>query len=249
MIDVHAHMCWESYGKDIEEIILRCKQELAGVVASSARYEEGLKVLSLAEKHPNFIFPSIGFHPVEGGDNPGRIMKMIMSNKERIVGIGEVGLDYHWEKDPEKRKIQRERFSKFIDLAEKLSKPLVIHSWDAERECFDMVKDSDVKCVFHCFGGKRDLAREISSKGFYISISTMVLSSKNVRKVAKDVPMNRLLLETDSPFLSPNKNERNYPWNIKLSAEKIAGLRKISKEDVLEAAKRNAIEVFNLKIS
>ncbi len=165
--------------------------------------------------------------------------------------MGEVGLDYHWEKDPEKHEIQKEIFSKFIELAKYLGKPLVIHSWGAERDVYEMVKDSGLKCIFHCFGGKRDLAKEIFSKGFYISISTMVLFSKNVRKVAKDIPMNRLLLETDSPFLSPDKDKdpRNYPWNIKLAAEKIAELRKIPKEEVLESAKRNAIEVFDLKIS
>jgi TatD DNase family protein len=249
MIDVHAHMCWESYEKDLDNIIARCKKELAGVIASSARYDEGVKVLSLAEKHPNFIFPSIGFHPVEGGKDPERIMELIKENEDRIVGVGEVGLDYHWEKDQEKREIQKETFSKFIDLAVKIKKPLVIHSWDAERDAFEMVRDSEARCVFHCFSGKRDLAKEIFSRGFCISISTMVLFSKNVRKVAKDIPMDKLLLETDSPFLSPDRkrDERNYPWNIKLAAEKIAEIRKITKEEVLEAAKMNAVGVFNLK--
>jgi TatD DNase family protein len=251
MIDIHAHMCWKSYEKDLDKIIATCKQEIEGVIASSARYEEGVKVLSLAEKHPNFIFPSIGFHPVEGGNDPERIMELIKGNRDRIVGVGEVGLDYHWEKDPKKHEIQRETFSKFINLAEKIKKPLVIHSWDAERDAFEMVKDSEARCIFHCFGGKRDLADEILSRGFYISISTMVLFSKNVRKIARFLPLDRLLLETDSPFLSPDKekDERNYPWNIKLAAEKIAEMRKIKKEEVLEAAKRNAVGVFNLKTS
>lgn len=250
MIDIHAHMCWKSYEKDLDQVIAKCKKEIAGVVASSARYDEGLKVLSLAEKHPNFIFPSIGFHPVEGGNDPERIMELIKENKDRIVGVGEVGLDYHWEKDPKKWEIQKERFSKFIEVARELKKPLVIHSWDAERDVYEMVKYSGVKCVFHCFGGKRDLAKEIFSKGFYISISTMVLFSKNIRKVAKDIPMEKLLLETDSPFLSPDKekDKRNYPWNIKLAAEKVGEIKGISREEVLESAKRNAIEVFNLKI-
>jgi len=250
MIDIHAHLCWKSYDKDLDKIIAKCREELSGVIASSARYDEGLKVLSLAEKHPGFIFPSIGFHPVEGGKNPENIMELINENKDKIVSVGEVGLDYHWEKDTEKHKKQKETFSKFIELAKSLKKPLVLHSWDAERDVYDIVKDSGIECVFHCFGGKRDLANEIFSKGFYISISTMVLFSKNVRKVAKDTPMDKLLLETDSPFLSPDreKDPRNYPWNIKLAAEKVAEIRKIPKEEVLEAAKRNAIEVFNLKI-
>lgn len=251
MIDIHAHLCFGDYDRDMDQVIAKCKEELAGVIVSSARYDEGLKVLSLASKHPGFLFPTLGFHPTEGGKDPEKIIELIKSNSEKIVGVGEVGMDYHWEKDKEKQKIQNERFSKFIELAEKLSKPLVIHSWDAENECFEIVKDSNVKVIFHCFSGGRDLAKEIISKGFYISISTMVLFSKNIRKIAKDVPLSRLLLETDSPFLSPNKEEdpRNYPWNIKFSAEKIAEIKGILKDEVLEKAKENAIRIFDLKIA
>ena len=251
MIDIHAHMCWKSYDKDLDEIIAKCKQEIVGVIASSARYDEGFKVLELADKNPKFIFPSLGFHPTEGGNDPERIMNLIRDNSDKIVAVGEVGLDYHWEKDPNKRSIQKERFSKFIDLAKSLKKPLVLHSWDAERNVFEMVKDSNVRAVFHCFSGKRDLANEIFSSGFYISISTMVLFSKNVRKVAKDLPMDKLLLETDSPFLSPDKEKdpRNYPWNIKLAAEKVAEIKKTTTNDILEKAKANAIRLFDLKIA
>lgn len=251
MIDIHAHLCFGDYDKDMDSIIARCKKELSGVIVGSARYDEGLKALSLARKHPGFLFPTIGFHPTEGGKDPEKIIELIKSNSEKIVGVGEVGLDYHWEKYPEKHKIQKERFSKFIELAESLKKPLVIHSWDAERDCFEMVRDSGLKAVFHCFSGKRDLANEIISNGFYISISTQVLFSKNIRKIAKDILLDKLLLETDSPFLSPNKEQdpRNYPWNIKLSAEKISEIKGISKEEILMRAKDNAIEVFDLKIA
>ena len=224
---------------------------MAGVIVSSARYDEGVKTLELCSKHPGFLFPTIGFHPTEGGKDPEKIIELIKSNSERIVGVGEVGLDYHWEKEPEKHKIQKERFSKFIELAESLKKPIVIHSWDAERDCFEMVKNSKVNAVFHCFSGKRDLANEIISNGFHISISTQVLFSKNTRKIAKDIPLDKLLLETDSPFLSPDKEKdpRNYPWNIKLSAKKISEIKRISEEEVLMRAKNNAVKVFNLKIA
>lgn len=250
MIDVHAHLCFGDYDKDIDKILDRCKRELSAVIVSSARYDEGLRVMDMAGKHPGFLFPTLGFHPVEGGKNPESIIELIKSNRERIVGVGEVGMDYHWEKDAEKRRNQEDIFSDFIELAEKLKKPLVIHSWDAERECFGMLRDVKVPVVFHCFSGKRDLAKEIVSSGFQISISTMVLFSKNVRKIAKDIPLDKFLLETDSPFLSPDKDKdpRNYPWNIKLAAEKIAEIKGTSKEEILRRAKENAIGVFDLKI-
>lgn len=249
MIDVHAHMCWKSYKKDMDRIMARCRMELSGVVASSARYLEGLEVLSLAESNPGFIFPSLGYHPTEGTEFL-KTLDLIKENAGRIVSVGEVGLDHHWEKDERKREEQKRRFSEFIRLAHEIKKPLVLHSWDAERECFEMVGDSEEPVVFHCFSGGRDLAKEIVARGFYISVSTMVLFSKGVRKIARDTPLESMLLETDSPFLPPDreKDPRNYPWNIKLSAGKIAELKKTTKERVLEAAEENASRVFDLKI-
>jgi TatD DNase family protein len=250
MIDIHAHLCFGDYDKDMDQVISKCKQELSAVIVGSARYDEGLKVLALAKKYPKFLFPTLGYHPVEGGNEPEKIMQLIKSNSKKIVGIGEVGLDYHWEKDIKKQEAQKEIFSKFIEMAKKLKKPLVIHSWGAESECFETVKDLDVAVVFHCFSGTRELAKEIVARGFYISVSTMVLFSKNIRKIARDTPLDNILLETDSPFLSPNKEQdrRNYPWNIKLSAKKIAELKRLDAADILQKAKENAIHVFGLKI-
>jgi TatD DNase family protein len=235
----------------MDRIIARCREELAAVIVGTARYDEGIKALGLAEKNSGFIFPTLGYHPVEGGKDPEKIVSLIKGNREKIVGIGEVGLDHHWEKDAQKREAQRHVFSRFIELAVKLKKPLVIHSWDAESECFEMVKDSGVEAVFHCFSGTRELAKEIAAQGFYVSISTMVLFSKGVRKVAKDTPLESLLLETDSPFLSPNKEQdkRNYPWNIKLSAAKIAEMKRVGTNEILENARENAARVFGLRIA
>jgi TatD DNase family protein len=249
MIDIHAHLCFGDYDNDMDYIINRCRQELYAVIVGTARYDEGVKALSLAKKYPHFIFPTLGFHPTEGGNDVDRIYYLIKANKDKIAGIGEVGLDYHWEKSPAKHISQKKIFSNFIDIAEKLKKPLVIHSWDAESECFEMVKGVTVDVVFHCFSGTRELAQDIIRQGFYISVSTMVLFSKNIRKIARDMPLDRLLLETDSPFLSPNKEQdpRNYPWNIKLSAEKIATIKGITKNEVLEKAKENAVKVFRLE--
>ncbi len=231
-------------------MIAKCREELAGVIVSSARYDESVKVIETCDKHPGFLFPTLGFHPTEGTDYEG-VMELIKENESKIVGVGEVGLDYHWEKNPSKREAQKEIFQKFIDLAKSFRKPLVIHSWDAERECYEMVRESGLVCVFHCFSGSRELAEEIvKNKDFFISISTQVLFSKNNRKVAKIVPIDQLLLETDAPFLSPNKetDRRNYPWNIKLSAKKISELKFIPVEELLESAKKNAVRVFDLKI-
>ena len=183
----------------------------------------------------------------EGGEDYNSVISLIRKNKDRIAAVGEVGLDYHWEKDINKRQQQKIVFGKFIDLAKELKKPLVIHSWDAEWDCFDMVKNSGLKCVFHCFSGPLDLAKEIIDAGFHISISTHIVFSKHHRKLAKIIPIERLLLETDSPFLDPNR-EKNFPWNIKLSAEKIARIKHLTSEEVLKKAEENAVKFFGLNI-
>ncbi|HDD46568.1 MAG TPA: TatD family deoxyribonuclease [Candidatus Aenigmarchaeota archaeon] len=248
MIDIHAHLCFPDFEDDREVIIEKCKQELLGVVIGTARYDEALCALKLSKRHAGFLFPTIGLHPTEDFSQVDRIIRLVHDNRESIVGIGEVGMDYHWVKDEIKRKEQAKIFSKFIALAEELEKPLVLHTWDAEEECFNMIKDKPVSAIFHCFNGKRDLAERIIDNGFYISISTQVLFSKNVRKIAKMLPSNRILLETDSPFLAPNKelDKRNYPWNIKLAARKIAELRHASEDEILAHALRNAKKVFNI---
>lgn len=246
MIDIHCHLCYPQGYENPEEIVEKAKEEgMKGIIASSARFDEGLRVLDLAKKYPDFIFPTLGYHPTEGTELE-KTLELIKKHRDKIVGVGEVGLDYHWEKNQEKIEKQKDVFGKFISLAKGLGLPLVIHSWDAERDCFEMVKDSGVKCVFHCFSGSLDLAQEIIDSSFFISISTQICFSKHHKKLAKLVPLENLLLETDAPWLSPNRGEKNYPWNIRCSAEKISKLKGIPAEQVLEIAWENARRVFGL---
>jgi TatD DNase family protein len=261
MIDIHAHLCFPDFRKDREKVAAECGREMDAVVVSSARYEEGLCALELSGKHRK-LFLTLGYHPVEGGPDPGKIMELIRKNRDSIVGVGEVGLDYHWEKDPQKRERQEAVFSDFISLAEELQKPLIIHSWDAEPDCFGMVKHLDIPVIFHCYSGSRELAGEILKKKFYISFSTQVLFSKAHRKLAKLVPLEQMTLETDAPFLSPygylrQKGEegrlkpgfdpqKNYPWNVRFSAEKIAEIKRTSAEEVIGKTAENAKRIFRL---
>ena len=246
MIDVHAHLCLPEFQKDIEDVIEKAREEIDGIIVSSARLDEGKRVLELAARHPGFLFATLGYHPTEGTDHEG-VLRLIDQNRDNIVGIGESGLDYHWESDLRKRDQQKVIFREFIAASQKHRLPLVIHSWDAEPDCFAMVRDSRVKCIFHCFSGTPELARQIVDQGFFVSISTNVCMSKKLRGIAKAVPLESLLLETDSPFLDPER-KRNVPWNIKLSAEKIAAEKGVTKEKVLTSAKENAIRAFNLKL-
>ncbi|MCX6814910.1 MAG: TatD family hydrolase [Candidatus Aenigmarchaeota archaeon] len=246
MIDIHAHLCFPQFEKEIDKVVERAKEEIDGVIVSSASFDEGKKVLELVKKYPGFLFATLGYHPTEGTDYEG-VLNLIEQNHDKIVGVGEAGLDYHWEEDLKKRDQQKLIFVKFISAAERYRLPLVIHSWDAEPDCFNMVNSRKISCIFHCYSGSIDLAKSIIERGFYISMSTQICFSKHHRKLIKSIPLENLLLETDSPFLGPERHT-NMPWNIKLSADKIATEKGISKESVLTAAKENAIKAFNLKL-
>lgn len=262
MIDIHAHLCFESFANEKEKVALECMRSMDAVIVGTARYDECVCALDLCSRHEK-LFPTLGYHPAEGGSNVDGIMELARKRRKDIVGIGEVGLDYHWVKDEEKRKEQRRIFSDFIALAEELGKPIVIHSWDAEEECFDMVKGTSVPVVFHCYSGSRQLAEKILSKGFKISMSTHVLFSKDHRKLARDVPLSGMVLETDAPFLSPYNYlrskgqehllkagfdpQKNYPWNIEFSAKKIAEIKGVAEEDVIDKTSENAKKIFGMK--
>lgn len=248
MIDSHAHLCYPTFDKDRDWVIEECKKKLKAVIASSARYDESLRVLELCKKHDGFLYATIGCHPTELQDAE-KVLELIRTNKSRIAGIGEAGLDYHWVKEPKKRLEQKAAFEKFISLAEELNLPLVIHSWDAEEDCFQMVRERDVVAVFHCYSGSREIEKEIIRKGHMVSVSTQVCFSKDHRKIARDLSLENLLLETDSPFLSPVKTEeekRNFPWNIRFAAERVAREKGIKIEKVLEAAEGNARRIFRI---
>ena len=263
MVDVHAHLCFDTLAQERERVAAACEAEMAAVIVGSARYDEGLCALGLASRHKR-LFPTIGYHPVEGGTGVDDIIRLARKSSRGIVGIGEVGLDHHWEKDPARRLAQKKVFSRFISLASELGKPLVIRSWDAEAECFEMVRDVDVPVVFHCYSGPRELATQIIGCGFYISFSTQVLFSKSSRKLARDVPLDRMVLETDSPFLSPYgylrakghedllkpgfDPEKNYPWNVRFSAEKIAEIKGVGIADVISRTAGNASRIFGLQV-
>jgi TatD DNase family protein len=263
MIDIHAHLCFDDFEGVREKVAAECAREMKAVIVGTARHDEAVCALGLCARHGN-LFPTLGYHPVEGGPGPERIMELAGKNADRIVGIGEVGLDYHWEKNAAKRKLQKAVFSKFIELAEGLGKPLVIHSWDAEEDCFKMVKDAGIPVIFHCYSGSGELAQRILGKGFFISFSTQVLFSKAHRKLAKAVPLSQMTLETDAPFLSPYNYLRakgregllkegfdpnaNYPWNVRFSAEKIAEIKKVAVSEVLERTTSNAVKVFGLEV-
>ena len=257
IIDIHCHLTFKEYDADREHVIADAKQVLNGVVISGVEQEDGKKALALAAQHQGFVFVTLGLHPVHVEDKTDqeieRYAEFISAHKQNIVGIGEVGLDYHWVRDPRKLERTREVFVEFLGLAKELKMPAVLHlrgtGSEAIEEGLKIVLDEDVKqAVFHCFTGKPQVAEMICEEGYYVSLPTTIPRSKSMRKVAKRIPLSQLLTETDAPYLSPDDEERNTPQNVSVVYSEIARQRKVKVETVDNAIERNFERVFGVKI-
>jgi TatD DNase family protein len=257
MIDVHCHLEQKDYDNDRDEIIEKCKKELKAVITSCAHPRDFDLTLNLVEKYKNFVFATAGVHPEyikEVSEKEiDEFIERIKQNKDNLVAIGECGLDFFWVREPEWQQKQKELFIRFIELAKELRKPLVIHSRDAYEETIKILEQEGAREVdMHMFGDHH-LAKRIVDNGWFISINTIILKSKSHKKIARDCPLDRLMLETDAPWLSPKKllegiEEKNDPTSIKIVAEKIAEIKRMSFEEVWKKCGENAIKFFNLPL-
>lgn len=249
MIDAHCHLEQKDYDADREEVISRCKELLKAVVFSCVSPKDFQKSLEIVSKYPGFVFLTAGFHPEYIKEFSEKEIEdyfsLIRQNKSRIVGIGECGLDYHWIKEEDWREKQKELFIRHINLAKELELPLVIHSRDAEEECLDILEKQKVGRVLMHFFSDKDLVERAVKDGYFISINTLVLQSKSIRKIMKKTPLEQLMTETDAPWLGFGK--RNEPIAVKQVIEKISELEKIPVENIDEATTKNAVEFFGLK--
>jgi len=247
MIDVHCHLEQKEYDKDREEVIARCKKELKAVITCCAHPDDFDITMDMVRKHRGFVYASVGIHPeyIKDLDQEQieRFIGIIEQSKDDIVAIGEIGLDYYWIKEDYWREKQKELFSRLIELAKKLKMPVVIHARDAFQDAIEILEQHDAKHVcMHMFGANH-LVKRIIDNGWYVSLNLILRRSKKHKKVARDMPLERLLLETDSPWLG---NGRNEPLSIKEVASLIAGIKKIEFTDVWKQCGKNAIELFKL---
>jgi len=248
MIDSHCHLEQKDYDPDREEVILNCKKELKAVVTCCAHMRDFNKSLEIIKKYPNFVFLTAGFHPEYISEVPenkiNKYFEELAKNKKYLVGIGECGMDYHWVKEPEWREKQKELFVKHINLAKELNLPLVIHSRDAEKECLEILKEQKAKRVLLHYFSDKDLIPEVIETSYFVSVNTSVFRSKTTKKIIKKIPIEKLMTETDAPWLGFGK--RNTPLSVKLVAEKIAEIKKLSFEEVDKITTENAVKFFGL---
>ena len=258
IIDIHCHLTFEQYDKDREQVIADAKEVLKGVVTSGVEPEDAKHAWELTKQHEGFVFATLGLHPIHVVENTdqeiAKYEEFISDKKREIAGIGEIGLDYHWVRDPLKIKRMKEVFVEFLGLSKELGLPVVLHlrgeGAEAIEEGLKIVSDEDIrKAVFHCFTGKPQLAEQICEEGYYISLPTSIVRSKSMKKVAKRIPISRLLTETDAPYLSPDESEeRNVPKHVKVVYEEVARQRKIDVRVAEEEIERNFERLFAVEL-
>lgn len=251
-IDIHCHLQHEKFALNREDVIAEAKRKMQFLIVSGANPEWNRAAISLAEKHKGFIYATVGLQPVDAIKHSEKEFRnelaFIKENRSKIVGIGEIGLDYHWVKGENERVLQKERFEALLSLAEELKLPVVIHSWDAEAEAVEVLSHHMLKgVVMHCFSGSKDVMEKALADGYYISFSTAIAFSKSAKKLARDCPLERILVETDAPYLDPEK-KINMPWNTGIVVEKIADAKKLPSEMVMAQVIKNAKWVFGICI-
>ncbi len=248
VIDSHCHLDFPKFNKDRDATIQRALD--AGVeqmINSGVDPKTNISTLELAQKYDH-IHATLGFSPHLSPEATNEQVKSMLSFIEDhvtdIVGIGEAGLDYHYFTSNAERNRQIEVFKKVIELADRYNKPLVIHGREAEDIALGLSGHLD-KVVFHCYGGSLETMRNIVDAGHFISVPTLACFSEHHQEIAKEVPLEHMLLETDSPYLSPRKG-RNEPAFVLDSLPWISKLKGIEEKDIAGITRKNTIRVFGL---
>lgn len=253
LFDTHVHLNASQFLEDREEVIQRAID--AGVkkmVVVGFDVETIQLAMEIVEQY-DFIYAAVGWHPVDAIDCTEEHLQWIeeLSQHEKVVAIGEMGLDYHWDKSP--KDIQDTVFRQQIRLAKKIQMPIIIHNRDATEDVIRVLQEEnaqEIGGIMHCYSASREELQACLDMNFYISLAGPVTfkNAKEVKEVAKVIPLDRLLIETDAPYLAPHpyRGKRNEPAYVKLVAEEIARLRNISYEEVCTITMKNGLKLFRI---
>ncbi len=253
IFETHAHYDDEAFDEDRDILLSSMREnEIEYVVNVGASLKSTAASIELARNYP-FIYAAAGVHPSETGelDEAGFAWLKEQSLLEKVVAVGEIGLDYYW--DEPAHEIQKFWFERQLDLAREIKKPVIIHSRDAAKDTFDIIaakNAGEIGGVVHCYSYSAEMAVEYVKMGFYIGIGGVVTfkNGKKMKEVVEALPMERILLETDSPYLAPepNRGKRNSSLNLVYIAQKIAEIKGIAYEEVVEITSRNAKCVYQI---
>jgi TatD DNase family protein len=239
-IDSHCHL--DAF-RNYEEVIPRAlKADVKAMITSGCSGKNNQKTLQIAEKYPNLIFPVLGVAPQEAIDMESfeRQLSFIKQNRDKIIGVGEIGLDFHWAKTPTQKTKQQECFEIFLEYALSEKLPLVIHSREAEKEVLEAVMRAGAERVLlHCFSGALSLAESAAEHGFLLSIPPTPSAARE--RIIKHIPLENLLLESDAPYLGKE------PAEVRSSARLIEGVKGVGVEEISRVTTNNCITLFNLR--
>ena len=252
LVDSHAHLQWASFDKDREDVIKRAREAgVERIVNIGFDIWGSRRAVELAEKHEG-LYATVGIHPHNASQLNQEVLDELrkLSQRRKVVAIGEIGLDYYRNLSP--RETQKKAFEAQLILAEELRLPVVIHDREAHNEIWAMLSKfkGKVHGIMHCFSGSKEMAEQYIESNFYVSLAGPVTfpNSLGLHEVAKCVDLKRLLLETDSPWLAPQdvRGRRNEPAFLTFIAKKIAELKEIPPGEVVEATTENAKKVFQM---
>ncbi|MDP4181842.1 MAG: TatD family hydrolase [Bacillota bacterium] len=253
LFDSHAHYDDEKFNEDRDDTIKNARESGVSYILNAATdIDTSLFGVGLTEKY-DFIYTAVGVHPhCVGAMDEDAIIKMSeLVKKPKVVAVGEIGLDYYYDNSP--RDVQKHWFLRQIEFAKDVNKPIIVHDRDAHEDIMNLIKSSHaekVGGVIHCFSGSVQMAKELLDLGFYLSFAGAV-TFKNARKaieVLQYAPIDRILIETDSPYLTPEpfRGKRNDSRHVRLVAEKIAEIKGLSFEDVALTTLNNAKDLFGI---
>jgi TatD DNase family protein len=251
LIDSHCHLNFPDFAEDLDAVLARAQDNGIGAMLSiNTRLSEAKGIQAIADRYPP-VYCSVGVHPHDAVDYAGdTLVSQIktLAQHPKVVGIGETGLDYYYNKSPHEAQISA--FCDHIRVAQDLDLPLIIHTRDADADTIACLKKYEKpKGVFHCFSGSADLAGQALEMGFYISLSGILTfkKSEDLRQIAKTIPLDRLLVETDSPFLAPvpHRGKRNEPAFTRYTAEALADIKGISYAEIAQITTDNFFSLFS----
>lgn len=256
IFDTHSHYDDDAFNEDREEVLAQIKEAgVIGILNCASSYDSVDKTFKLVEKH-DFIYGALGIHPSNANElteeRLDEIERLIVQNRKKIIAVGEIGLDYYWEENPSKD-VQKWAFRKQMELADKLKLPVVIHDREAHADTLEIMKEfPNVKGTVHCFSGSVEFAKQCLDLGYYIGI-TGVVTFKNAKKiveVVKAVPVEKLLVETDCPYMapSPNRGKRNKSDYIRYIIEEIAKIKEIDPISLNIQLNQNFYRLIKLEI-
>ncbi len=248
IFDSHAHYDDESFNEDRDELLSNLHLNgVCGIITCGCDKASTKSAIALAEKH-DFVFAAAGIHPdcIDSGTTVADIEAL--ANHDKVKAIGEIGLDYFH--NSENKEKQRKLFKAQIELAKKLSLPVIVHDREAHEDTLNILKETTPRGVLHCFSGSPETAKQILNLGMYIGVGGVITfkNAKRLPEVVEMLPLDRLLLETDAPYLAPEpfRGKRNHSASIYFTAKKIAEIKKIDYMEILEISAKNAKTLFNV---